>query len=171
MFKTVWPLMKERSNKAKSSKRCAIVDLSSIASILPHHQLSVYGATKDFNQFVTLGLSAYLSNPAAASAKDIPTDIDFLSVKPYFVDSNMTTNYKKNLQATNHPDAKYFVSAIDYSYECLGQLGRLRKTPGHSAHSPEYTKQQIVKTLLPEDFHHIVWAGKFPVKRIEEEDS
>jgi len=167
MFKTVWPQMKERSNKARSAKRCAIIDLSSIASIAPHHQLTVYAATKAFNKILTLGLSSYLSTPAQISTHDIPTEIDFMSVLPYFVDSNMTMNYKKRLIEAKHPDAVFFVPALEHAWQSISQLGRLRITPGHKLHSYEFTRQQLITGLLPEQHHHQVWSSKFPVLDIK----
>lgn len=80
MFKTIWPMMRERSNKLKKPAKAAIIDLSSILSILPVHEAPHYCATKNFNRVVTLGLSSYLSKPGPRNSADIPTEIDFLSV-------------------------------------------------------------------------------------------
>ena len=63
MFKVLWPQMKERSMKNKLPSRCAILDISSISSVLPLTGASVYSSTKAFNKVFTLGLSSYLSNP------------------------------------------------------------------------------------------------------------
>jgi short-subunit dehydrogenase len=80
MFKTVWPMFKERSNRLSCQKKCAFVDISSITSILPSTMIAIYAATKAFNRVFTLGLSSYLSNPLPSGPKDLATPIDFLSV-------------------------------------------------------------------------------------------
>lgn len=79
MFKIVWPQMKERSAKKNRDSKCAIVDLSSMASIMPVSEVGVYSATKSFNRLFTLGLASYLSSPKSEGSK-LVTPIDFLSV-------------------------------------------------------------------------------------------
>lgn len=149
MFKTVWPLMKERSNRLSCRKRCAFVDLSSITSIMPVSVASVYCASKAFNAIFTLGLGSYLSNPTPISSKDLPTPIDFLSVQPGYVDTSMTVEEKQRVAKKRKEDLKFFMHPNKVAEGALGCLGRVSYTPGAKGHGIVYLIFSTVRGLLP----------------------
>ena len=74
MDKLLIPKMQKRST------RCAVIDLSSMATMTPLYLHGVYGATKCINEYICQGLSSYVKN------------VDFLCVNPGFVSTNMTLN-------------------------------------------------------------------------------
>jgi len=95
--------------------RSAVIDLSSISSLMPIPKLSVYAATKVFNNYVTRALAEELKGE----------NIDFLSVKPAFVASNMSQ--KK-------ADGYYVITPEQCVTGVLRDLGHETETFGHWTH-------------------------------------
>lgn len=99
----------------KRAKRSAVIDLASIASIIPFPGKEIYSATKLYNRFLTSGLSMMPET----------INVDFLSVKPGFVTTPLTDNRKEDNITCN-------------TEECvngaLKALGHKRETYGATKH-------------------------------------
>jgi len=105
----------------KRSKRSAIIDVSSITALFPFPGKEIYAGTKLYNNYVTGALG--IANKS---------DIDFLSLKPSFVTTNITDQRKED--------------AITCStQQCV--LGAL-KALGHKAETFGATKHIIFGTVL-----------------------
>jgi 17beta-estradiol 17-dehydrogenase / very-long-chain 3-oxoacyl-CoA reductase len=96
-------------------KRSAVIDVSSISSLMPLPKLSVYAATKVFNNYMTRTLAEELKDE----------NIDFLSLKPAFVESNMS---KKKA------DGYYVITPQQCVTGALRDLGYEIETFGYWTH-------------------------------------
>jgi len=120
---------------------------------LPVSNVGVYAATKAFNRVFTLGLASYLSNPKQESSQ-LVTPIDFLSVQPGYVDTNMAKNEKEVLtKKKKSAMLKLFVSPIDTAEGSFGCLEKLSMTPGARGHGLLYMFMDTVKGVLPDTWH------------------
>ena len=148
MFKTVYPLLISRAKNPKLN--CAIIDLSSIASSMPATSFfTIYGASKDFNRSFTLGLSSYLSNPKTIDNQKQSNLIDFLSVQPSVVDTQIVAEFKKDLEKNNSSELKLFASPLDCAIGTFGCLGKISMTPGARKHGLVWTKLEFLRGIVP----------------------
>lgn len=114
MLRTFLPrLVKRAQNGVHKS---GVIDLSSVSCLFPDDKLNSYGATKLFNKFLTNGLN-----------NDIDDRVNFLSVQPSFVRTNMAQEFEE----------KGFEGFIDTD-ECvrgaLSNFGRFKESPGGKGH-------------------------------------
>ena len=100
-------------NFHKREKRSAIINLSSVAAIKPIANFALYSATKIFNHYLSRGLEA-----------EMRSKIDFLSVKPFGVESNLS-KMKRSFM---------IISADACSEGSLNCLGQDSETTGHWNH-------------------------------------
>jgi 17beta-estradiol 17-dehydrogenase / very-long-chain 3-oxoacyl-CoA reductase len=101
--------MRERSH------RCAIINLSSILAMRPMPYSSIYSSTKVFNHYLT----------EAVSLEHNTSNIDFLSVKPFYTKTAMIKNLKDTF-CVIEPQQCVEGALNDLSYELT--------TPGHWKH-------------------------------------
>lgn len=124
-----------------------------MASIMPVPNVGVYSATKSFNRVFTLGLASYLSSPKPEGSK-LGTPIDFLSVQPGYVDTNMAQDFKdKLIKKKKDGMLKMFVGPLDTAHESLGCLGKLSMTPGARGHGFMYMLMDSMRGILPDTLH------------------
>ena len=102
-----------KHNFHKREKRSAIINLSSVAAIKPIANFALYSATKIFNHYLSRGLEA-----------EMRSKIDFLSVKPFGVESNLS-KMKRSFM---------IISADACSEGSLNCLGQDSETTGHWNH-------------------------------------
>jgi len=118
------------STTLKRDKKSAIINISSTASnVAAPNRFSLYGATKSFNDYLSLGLG---------KDTNYKSKIDFMCVKPMMVES-FQTNYKAN--GITVITAKQCVTG---SLNCLGYDV---STFGHWIHQI----QGNLLTLVPEE--------------------
>ena len=117
---------------AKRDKRSAVVDVSSIASIFPLPGKEIYAGTKQYNRYLTNGLSMGVKAP-----------IDFLSLKPAFVTTNLTGQRKED---------KITCNTEECVLGALRALGHKTETYGANKHIVFGTIAQGVLLLLPIEF-------------------
>lgn len=129
MLKSFLPLLIKRS-KANLAVRSGVIDMSSITACGPSNFVASYAATKAFNLYLTLGINATMKK-----------DIDFLSVQPHFVESNMTQGLEK------HPK---MISAEECVNGIIGCFGVFDSTCGGKGHILPWLKCEIMRFVLGE---------------------
>lgn len=97
------------------SENCGIIDLSSSSSLNPMNYYNIYGPTKLFNYYQTLGV--------ALEEKKI----DFLSVRPFTVQSPLSGNLK--------PDGWLVISARECAKGIFDSFGHDLETCGSWRHN------------------------------------
>lgn len=86
-------------------KRSAIINLSSVAGEYPLPYISVYSATKAFNDFFSQAIEMEYSQK-----------IDVLSVKPLYVESNMSKLKKSCTVASRNECAQASLKYLGLDY-------------------------------------------------------
>jgi len=94
-------------------KRSAIINLSSLAAVIPVPNEALYSASKAFCDYLSRSLA--ICYPS----------LDIISVKPGSVSSQMN-NYR--------PTDQYTISAKELVLSALKNLGKTPETPGHFKH-------------------------------------
>jgi 17beta-estradiol 17-dehydrogenase / very-long-chain 3-oxoacyl-CoA reductase len=135
-------LLMEKMNKRKN--KSAIISMSSFAGEIPFPGNSIYSATKAYNDFLSRGLFGEYGYETG--------NIDFLSVKPMYVESNMS-----QMKA----DGFDCISVNQHVESVLKELGYTEETIGHVAHK----LQAYVMKSVPE----IVQRWLFKVAKEKEE--
>ena len=97
-------------------RKTAIINLSSASANFPMKALSVYTSTKVFNDFLSRSLY-----------EDFKGNIDILSLKPYFVESNLT-------KMKSNKDGFFIISSEECAEGTLNQLGYEKEAYGHWKH-------------------------------------
>lgn len=100
---------------SKRSSRSGFIDLSSVSAFTPLPYRSVYAATKSFNSFLTRALAEEYE----------AFNVDFLVVKPLFVESLMTGMKADGFKA---------ISPKQHVNGTLNDLGYEKETNGHWIH-------------------------------------
>lgn len=123
-------------------KKSAVINLSSMSAVHPTPYFSAYGATKIFNDYLTKALQEEHKN------------IDFLSVKPNFVDTEINHHYK----------ALESVSPDECVRGALADLGKYVESCGSWKHEafkaliefvPLFIMRNVfVKFMLPKIYAH-----------------
>lgn len=132
MLKTLLPNLIKRSKSSKKL-RSGVIDLSSQSSCTPCPGIATYASTKVFNRFLTLGLSGYLND-----------HVDFLSVQPSYVETNMTKAFKAQLPGIIMVD-----ECVRGSLSCLGKF---RMTCGGKGHTFTWSYAEFVRWGFPEEY-------------------
>lgn len=112
------PLMKARNN------RSAIITLSSFSSTFPIPSLQIYAATKSYNDYLSKTIGK--ENPK----------IDCLSVKPYYVATNMISHDERSMKES--------CSTGELVERSLRDLGHDTQSWGTVAHHMLYIGTQVV---------------------------
>lgn len=116
----------------KRSKKCAIITMSSIAAnVYPYTGNAIYSATKAYNDFLSRALYGEYNYERG--------NIDFLSVKPSYVESNMSQMKADGFDCIT---AKKFVDST------LSELGYTCHTVGHICHKVQALIVEISPDIL-----------------------
>lgn len=99
----------------KRNERSAVLNVSSISALTPFPKFAVYSATKIFSYYLTQAISEELKNEK----------IDFMSLKPGYVSTNMSQKWA---------DGLYVISANQCAVGALNNLGYEHETYGHWSH-------------------------------------
>ncbi|XP_054854923.1 very-long-chain 3-oxoacyl-CoA reductase-like [Eublepharis macularius] len=111
-------------------KKGIIINMSSVAGRRPFPMLTVYSATKAFDDFFAQGLDMEYRSQG----------IIVQSVLPFFVDTNMTSQCSK----------WYMAAAETFVRKALNTVGIARRTSGCLSHSFQYF---FVKEFFPDWLH------------------
>lgn len=132
-------LSKMFSDRLESrAHRSAIISLSSINGIDPYPNNSLYAACKAFNDFLSIGMFGEYGYEKS--------NIDFLTVRPFYVESNMS-----KMKA----DFYNVISAQQCTESVLNDLGYELTTFGHLSHKVQgyllMRLPELVKRYIYED--------------------
>lgn len=117
-------------------KRGVVINVSSIAGVISTLNLTLYSATKAFNDRFSQNLSAEYEKDG----------IIIQTILPGLVSTNMTSNVESSLTS---PTAKDFVDA------CMTKIGFAKRTNGYLPHSAVQFLGQLVYFLAPSVYHTI----------------